>query len=179
MPEVTPLISPRLPAGVDVCYTPIDAPSRTPRRREAEREAVARLIEWRFGRDVSLGHRDSGAPVLLPPSDVAVSISHSLTEAWLAVSRRGPVGIDAEHPRPQLQRVAPRFLSPREAASTPSLARLLLFWTAKEAVYKAAATPGLDMRHIEVDPEALTATLPDGRRFLLAPLAPGLTLAFV
>lgn len=49
--------------------------------------------------------------------------------------------------------------------------RLLLAWTIKEAVYKAARTPGLPLHGIVLphpDSSPLTAATPDGRSWLIA-----------
>lgn len=176
MPEVTPFPPELLPAGISLWQTPVEAAPRTGSRRAAEREAVGRLIRECFGPKISLGHDPDGAPYLEPHLEgVWISISHSPTTAWLAVSTAGPVGIDADLPREQLTRVAPRFLAPQEADLSPDAGMLLDLWTAKEAVYKAALIPGLDMRRIVVDKDL--ATLPDGRKFRLHYLLSGLTLA--
>lgn len=176
MPEVTPFPSELLPGGISLWETPVEASPHTGSRRAAEREAVNRLIRECFGPEVTLAHDPDGAPRLDPaPDSTWISISHSPTTAWLAVSTAGPVGIDAELPREQLKRVAQRFLAPTEAALSPDLDGLLDLWTAKEAVYKAALTPGLDPRVIVVDNDM--ATLPDGREFRLSYLRRGLTLA--
>ena len=52
--------------------------------------------------------------------------------------------------------MAPRFLAPGEDVSL-DLSYLLRMWTAKEAVYKAARTPGLGLDEIYVSGSRATA----------------------
>lgn len=115
-------------------------------RREAEREAVARLVRYAFGEDARLEHSDAGVP-FVEGAEKYISISHSRSVACLAVADDGVPGVDVEQAREQLRRVAPRVLSDDEiAVYGSSISLLLRSWTLKEALYKAALTPGLDFR---------------------------------
>lgn len=111
-----------------------------------------------------------------------LSLSHGGQHACAVFHPYAPVGVDVEGPRPQLQRIAGKFLHPEERAfleGTTSDWGLRIAWGAKEAVYKAAMTPGLafaeDIRILQwpsLDPNALAADpmhvrLTDGRRFIL------------
>lgn len=115
-------------------------------RREAERCAVGRLLAEALPGAV-LSHTADGAPCVAG-NGVCVSVSHSRVRAALAVSLDGtPVGVDVETWRGQLEKVAPRVLSREEIAAYGSTREgLLRAWTLKEALYKAALTPGLDFR---------------------------------
>lgn len=116
-------------------------------RRDAEVQAVEALLRRAFGERCVLSHDSEGAP-FIAGSDVSISISHSRTHAALAVCGRCPVGVDIETRRPQLARVAPRVLSPAELeAYGAEPDGLLRAWTLKEALYKAALTPGVDFRN--------------------------------
>lgn len=97
-----------------------------------------------------------------------ISISHSSSTLALAVATSSSVtiGIDIEAPRRQLERTASRFLSVDEKSRLATLIDpaeridfLLRCWTAKEAVYKAARTPGLPLAAIVTDRDFLTATV--------------------
>lgn len=129
-------------------------------RREAEREAVERLVCYVFGDSGRVGHRDTGAPYI-KGADVYISISHSRSVACLAVADDGVPGVDVEEPREQLRRVAPRVLSDDEmAVYGRGMPLLLRAWTLKEALYKAALTPGLDFRRdiaLPLDLDDMTA----------------------
>ena len=130
-------------------------------RPDAERRAVSRLISYAFGPSACLAHRPSGAPYIIG-SDVSVSVSHSRGYAAVAYSSAAIVGVDIEEPRQQLARVAPRVFSDEELALYSSPELLLRAWTLKEALYKAALTPGLDFRkdiRLPLPPDATLATV--------------------
>lgn len=117
-------------------------------RREAETEAVGRLVADVFGLDARLSHTPAGAPYV-EGFDGSVSISHGCGLALLAVSWRAVIGIDIEGPRPTLRRVAARFLSPTELPVYSATDRLLLqAWTSKEAVFKALGIDSLTIGEI-------------------------------
>lgn len=119
-------------------------------RRAAEREVVAGLVTGVFGAGVEMSHDDDGRPYLPSRPDVYISVSHCADECVLAVSD-GPVGIDVETARPQLSRVAAKFLTGAEASRGPhDILTLLQYWTAKEAVFKCAGVPALVISEIEV-----------------------------
>lgn len=141
--------------------TPIEAdPDRT--RTERERAAVGDIIARFFGADARVGHHDSGVPYLVGREDISLSVSHSRDYAAIAFSIRRTIGVDIEQWREQLVRVAPRVLSESEMAVYGVSSDLLLrAWTMKEALYKAALTPGLDFRRdiaLPSDPASTAAT---------------------
>ena len=131
-------------------------------RREAERRVTNSLINHALGDDVTLTHQPSGAPCL-EGCHMSISISHSTHYAAIALSPTNQIGIDIEELRPQLRRVAPRVLSEHEIeAYSNSDSLLLQAWTLKEALYKAALTPGLDFRrdiNLPLPPSSTTATV--------------------
>lgn len=105
-----------------------------------------------------IDHFPSGAP-LLEGRDARISITHTrglmavaslprTPEADLSVfSPRAALGIDAERAdRRQVLDVRSRFLSPEEQAMVGSddIEANVTAWTAKEAMFKAALTPGMD-----------------------------------
>ena len=124
--------------------------------------AMAMQIYCENGRDGfrEVDHLPCGAP-LLADSAARISITH--TDGMLAVaslpptpeadlsifSTRAALGIDAERAdREQVLRLRERFLSEDELklAGESDVAANITAWTAKEALYKAALTPGLDFR---------------------------------
>lgn len=138
-------------------YQPIP-PTPRDRRREAEQQAVAHAVAMAFGEHVKLCHREDGAPYINPcPAGTWVSITHSADQCILAVTDEGPIGIDTETARTQLERIRDKFISPTDAV-TPDLHGLLKAWTVKEAVYKAALTPGLALTDITILPGQRQAT---------------------
>lgn len=106
-------------------------------RRAAEQAAVRALIS-RYLPALALRYRPSGAPYI---ERGYISVTHARTVAAIAVSDR-PVGIDLEYPRPQLLRIASKFLSEDEQRCYVGLPWLLYAWTAKEAAFKACHSMG-------------------------------------
>lgn len=132
-------------------------------RRESERYAAISLIAKALGNRARLDHDEEGRPLVKGCDfEGMISISHCADRCLLAVTREKDVsiGIDTETWREQLLRVAPRFMTPAEVAAYDSPALLLLAWTTKEAVYKAARTPGLALQEI-----LLPLPAPDGKEF--------------
>lgn len=165
---------------------PSPASNSTPQsRREREQSARRRLVAAVLGDGVEISHHPDGAPyIAATSSSIAtasapsatstaatarpISISHSSSTLALAVATSPliTIGIDIEAPRLQLERTASRFLSVDEKSRLDSLVDpaeridfLLHCWTAKEAVYKAARTPGLPLAAIVTDRDFLTATV--------------------
>lgn len=125
-------------------------------RRTAECEASLSLIAEAFGHGARLCHHPDGAPhIPEAPEGWVYSLSHSEEECILAVAQGcGAIGVDVERERPQLVRVRCKFLSEKELEwiSEGDMHALLRAWTAKEAIYKAARTPGLPLTAIELSP---------------------------
>lgn len=117
-------------------------------RRQREKEAVQRL-QQAFPGGMQIGHAADGAPVI---AEGYVSVTHSQRVAAVAVDPSRAIGIDAEEWRDALRRVGDKFLSPTEREWITADADLLLAWTIKEAVYKAAATPKPALTEIECLP---------------------------
>jgi phosphopantetheinyl transferase (holo-ACP synthase) len=127
------------------------------RGRSAERRAVDTLVRTAFG-NRELCHHQNGAPYIAGVES-HISVSHGGGKAVLAVSV-GPIGIDIEAPRPQLERVRDKFMRPEDDSAS-----LLHAWTAKEATFKAAACDGLTIHDISLSADK--AIVPDGRSFII------------
>lgn len=160
----TPLISiPDL--SVEIYAAPLTAPSRGS-RRQVETATAGALVQSVFGTGASIIHLPSGAPLLSRPdtdSVPAISISHSSSTLILAIGYcDGAIGVDIETPRPNLQRVAGRFLRSEELGMhDTSLPTLLRAWTAKEAAFKAIGVEGIMLADFLLSSDASEATLPD------------------
>lgn len=123
---------------------------------------MALQIYCENGRDSyrEIGHFPNGAPFLFgTPTRISMTHTGNLLavaslpktpEADLSVfNPRTALGIDAEKlDRSQVLKVRSRFLSDAEQAaiSADSMEDNIIAWTAKEALYKAAMTEGLDFR---------------------------------
>ncbi len=94
-----------------------------------------------------------GKPFLLG-STAHISLSHAEHLVVAALHFTSPIGIDLEKPREQLQRIAPKFLSPAEQEETKEDLNLLCqYWSAKEAVYKLIGEKKISLRkHIRLPP---------------------------
>ena len=130
-------------------------------RSQAVWLAMAMQIYGENGEEYrKIGHFANGAPFLYGETG-RISITH--TGRFLAIaslprtpeatlsefSPRTAMGIDAERmDREQVLKVRERFLSAKELELVPadSLEANIKAWTAKEALYKAAMTSGLDYR---------------------------------
>lgn len=66
-----------------------------------------------------------------------ISISHAKGFGAAALSSVGPIGIDIEHERPQIHRIAHKFLHESEKSwAGENITKLTQIWCAKEALYK-------------------------------------------
>lgn len=123
----------------------------TENTRLAEAKASKILLRRVFGEKAILAHDPDGRPSVEGVDFTGmISISHSHTTYRLAVTHNPDIsiGIDVETWREQLKRVAPKFLTVEEQNYYVSPQSLLLAWTTKEAVYKAARIPGLALKEI-------------------------------
>jgi 4'-phosphopantetheinyl transferase len=86
-----------------------------------------------------------------------ISLSHSFDYAAVMISRSRPVGIDIEQVKEKVERIAEKFLSPRELAFISKdehrLQQLYVCWCAKEAVYKCYGQKDVSfLEDISLDP---------------------------
>lgn len=112
--------------------------------RAEQSVAARRLLSSLIGDEVAVEHDSAGAPFLPQHPELAVSISHCRTAVAVAVSRRGPVGIDVECRRRLSPGLVERVcsLAEREALASAADADMafLQLWTRKEAVLKCRGT---------------------------------------
>ncbi len=123
---------------------------------------MAMQIYCENGRDGyrEVGHLPNGAP-LLYNEETRISITHTGHLLVVASLPRTPevnlsefnvrtaMGVDAERcDRAQVLKIRERFLSPDELAmiAPDDIEANVIAWTAKEALYKAAFVPGIDIR---------------------------------
>lgn len=147
--------------------------------------SMATQIYCENGRDDfrDLGHLPDGAPILRN-EPVRISLTH--TGHLLAVASLPPtpdialasfnpltaLGIDAEDwQRSQVLKVRERFLNDSElqCIASDDLPSHIVAWTAKEALYKAALTPGLDWRTAILLDKLPTHSDPHGTAQLVLP----------
>ncbi|MGM9811413.1 MAG: 4'-phosphopantetheinyl transferase family protein [Muribaculaceae bacterium] len=127
-------------------------------KRRIELLAENLLLHALNGSVSPINHTPTGAPYIAD-STLNISISHTRGYVAMAISRRG-IGIDIEHFSEKVLRVRQRFLSQAEARhiAADNIALNTAAWTAKEAIYKAALTPGINLsHHIPIDAQAIAA----------------------
>ncbi len=140
-------------------------------RHEREQQAKQALLATTFGEGTILSHDCYGAPYIATFPETHISLSHCNNTCVLAISA-SPIGVDVETLRPQLAKVAHKFLTAGESKLLDSMTgdlgsklhHLLKIWTAKEATFKAAKIPGLVLSDITITPQ-LTHAETRGLRF--------------
>ncbi len=83
--------------------------------------------------------KDKAGKPFLKNSAQHLSISHTPVFAAAMLSNHSPVGIDLEMVNPKVERIAHKFLREDEInsiASDEKIEKLILYWSAKEALYK-------------------------------------------
>ncbi|MCO5170368.1 MAG: 4'-phosphopantetheinyl transferase superfamily protein [Planctomycetes bacterium] len=120
------------------------------RRRSAlVRAALRRAVGGALGLDparVRLATGPRGKPLVADDPGLHVNASHTDALALVALSRAGPVGVDVERRRGDVEALdlARRYFAPAEAARLAALpageraGAFLRLWTRKEALLKAA-----------------------------------------
>lgn len=123
-------------------------------KRACEMLAVLLLVHD-FDNKWELSHNEDGAPYIMNQLGTFISITHSGNVVCVATSPL-PFGIDIEMNTEKIMRVRKKFLNEDELHYFPEDDSLhhMMAWTAKEAVYKAFSTKGLDFRNsIRLKPE--------------------------
>ena len=116
-------------------------------QRACEKMATHLIVALILGNKARLCHTAEGAP-FIENSTLHISISHSTHLVAVAFSPT-PVGIDIEHKAEQVLRVREKFLNDRELTIIGNTDKNinLMFWTAKEAVYKVHGRKGIDFKN--------------------------------
>lgn len=132
------------------------ASCKNPSRR-CEFWALRRCLHYLLGYLPKVTFDENGKPFL--PRGPQISFSHNHDYATVVVSDLLQVGIDIESCRPNMLRVAPRFLSTPEKKSvlaSQKLAHYTAYWCAKEALLKVEGNKQLDFKkQIHVSPFVL------------------------
>lgn len=108
--------------------------------------ATRHLVNKLIGSPTEILKDEYGKPHL-PNNEWYTSLSHTINYAAVIVSKKLEVGIDVETVHPRVERIAHKFLREDElAAIMPEerTAKLMLLWSAKEALYKLHGRKQLD-----------------------------------
>jgi 4'-phosphopantetheinyl transferase len=98
---------------------------------------------------------DTNGKPILPHGDWRLSISHTHDFAAVYLSTAGDVGVDIESSTRSVVEIRNKFLHKEELnlLGSPTEKDLLVYWGAKEAMYKIHGRKKLDFRdHMRVDP---------------------------
>lgn len=106
--------------------------------------------------DFVIEHESSGKPFISicgKPSNYKISISHTKGYVSVIVSTTQQVSVDIEYHSDRVQRIASRFLREDEMEDinklTPSSTLLLLYWCAKETLYKLFSNTSLTFQNMK------------------------------
>lgn len=108
--------------------------------------ATRYLVNELLGENVSMIKDDMGKPSL-KNSPYHISLSHTPVFAAVMFSKELPVGVDLEMVNPKVERIAHKFLREDEISSIKTdekIEKLILYWSAKEALFKLYGNGGVD-----------------------------------
>lgn len=123
-------------------------------RTGVQRIASRLLLYDMLGRRTEVNKDKYGRPSI-PDEKDAMSISH--TDGYAAVMIGEIASVDVQSFKPKIMRMMDRFLDSNEQHMVGREQDAILFWSAKETVYKFNAKPGLDFR----DPITIHNVEPD------------------
>ncbi len=110
--------------------------------------SIRKLLEASGYTDSDLYYHETGKPLLT--DGVQVSITHSAQYSALALAEV-PVGIDIEHVKPVVGRIAHKFTKNEawflDATASDYLDKLTVIWGVKEAIFKIVNEPGISFNH--------------------------------
>lgn len=160
--------------GYSVLPTPIHKLTKSRNRsRQEETIAVYSLLREITGNDnLIICHEDSGRPFLTDAKATAhkqpnIGISHTCGFAAIIMSTEHRVAVDIEYISDRIKKIAKRFLREDEKKCLNTLSNhnkrkdaeymyfLLVYWCAKETVYKYYSDPRLTFEYIKVEPQSL------------------------
>ena len=151
----------------DVCPPDVYNQTRTMcNNRQKETAAVYALLNEMLGRGGwIIDHEDSGKPILRH-SDMEISISHTKNYASIILSKQNRVAVDIEYISDRICKIEDKFMRGDEQAYSRKLMQqiaitkdsntnkaciLLLFWCAKETMYKYYSDEHLALQDIKIE----------------------------
>ncbi len=128
--------------------------------------SIRKLLEANGYTDTDLYYHETGKPLLIDGTQV--SITHSAQYSALALAEV-PVGIDIEHVKPVVGRIAQKFTKNEawflDVTASDYLDKLTVIWGVKEAIFKIVNEPGISFNHhiavseFSLDAQETTAVL--------------------
>lgn len=99
--------------------------------------------------------KDQFGKPFLQDSTYHISISHCQDYAAAIIHTHENIGIDIERMQEKVQKVGHKFLLPTELLQVAGqIPKLTLYWTMKEAVYKAVGQADIFLKDIQIQPLA-------------------------
>jgi len=116
-------------------------------KREKEGAGVRFLLDKLVGEEVELAYYETGKPYLKNRIE-EISISHSHDMLVVIVDKQKTTGIDIELIRDKVLKITHKFLSDNELKDIAgqSIEKVLVYWAAKETLYKIYAKKSVDFR---------------------------------
>jgi phosphopantetheinyl transferase len=121
---------------------------KMPEHRKCEWLSVRVLLKNILGEEKEILYHPSGKPYLADHSH-HISISHTKGYVAVIVDKEKEVAIDIEKISPRVEKVSVRFVNREEEESLSEqnrLIHLLLYWSAKESIYKMMDEAGIDFK---------------------------------
>lgn len=117
--------------------------------RQKEKKTVSCMLQSLLGTD-TLDHNEAGKPFI---EGFNISISHTVSKhggyAAIMLSKNHSVGIDIEYKSQRIMKIASRFL--RDDEKPVTVDDHLVYWCAKEAVYKLFSEDDLTYQQMRVN----------------------------
>lgn len=122
-------------------------------KRDIETQGKTFLINKLLNNEIEIKYDDKGKPYLAEDNR-HVSISHSHDKLAIIVNEHEPTGIDIELIRDKVLKIKHKFLSAPELKDAgDNVEKLLIYWAAKETLYKIHGLKELDfIEHLFVKP---------------------------
>ena len=121
-------------------------------RRKIEWLSVRVLLYFMLKEDKQIGYSSEGKPFLTDDS-FFISISHTKGYVAVILNPKTPVGIDIEQYGQRVHRVSDRYIRPDEQVESYQedlTWGLLLYWSAKETIFKRMENADADFRKLRL-----------------------------
>lgn len=118
--------------------------------RRAERLAWRRALRRREGAECEVSYSEQGTPQISNSRFSHISVSHC-ADCVAVLLAESQCGVDVERVERNFERVASRYISPKERELSSDGRAAAAIWCAKEALYKMQGRAGVDfLRDMEI-----------------------------
>ena len=122
----------------------------TAQSRRAERLAWRRTLRRVAGEECEVSYTKQGAPRITNSRFGHISVSHC-ADCVAVLLAESPCGVDVERTNRNFERVASRYITPKEQELSADERASAAIWSAKEALYKMQGREGVDfLRDMEI-----------------------------